>query len=114
VREGAWQNITATSLLQYSVITFVSHVLYEWLILKGDCGPVQPFPVVTVIFTSTLGSNFKLHLALRGDLHKMTSKGPFPLQLVYDLIALGPDLVYLLANPFTPFYEKKKDLMELS
>lgn len=37
----------------------------------------------------------------------MTSNGPFPLQLLYDLIVLGPDIVYLLANLFIPFYEKK-------
>lgn len=74
---------------------------------------IQPLPVVMVVFTSTLGSNFKLHLALSGDLHRMTSKGPFPLQLLCDLIALGPDLVYLLANSFIPFYEKT-DRMELA
>lgn len=43
----------------------------------------------------------------------MTSKGPFPLQLLYDLIVLGPDLVYLSANLFILVYEKNY-LMELT
>lgn len=69
---------------------------------------IPPFPVVAVLLMSTLGSNFKVHLALSGVFIQDDLPRPLSISGTPYPESTGSRLVYLLENAFM----KKPDIIE--